>query len=690
MNLQHSIDEFSENIRQDVLALAESDENEMMLLEAFSQIIFDMLSEAGEFDDPLVCYHRARGIEVSGYMLDEDEARVDLFLSIHTNTTPPETVTKQRIDVAFRRLRSFLEWCLSGGHVELEESSPAFDMAAHIHAFKGDLTKVRLCVITDGRTTLESVPPDQNLGDITISRSLWDLIRLHRLKTSGRQRESISLDVTDRFGEPLPCLQATGTQKGYRAFLMLIPGDVLRSIYADFGPRLLETNVRSFLQAHGKVNRGIRDTISREPERFLAYNNGITLTAETVELSECGGGSAITRLNGLQIVNGGQTTASLLATDRGRADLSQVHVAAKLIEIAEGEVQEELVRNVSRYANSQNRISEADFSSNDPFHIRIEELSRTVWAPAVGGSQRQTKWFYERARGQYQDARASEKTPARRRAFAAEHPTRQRFTKTDLAKFENTWDQLPHIVSRGAQKNFTDYMIRLGERDQTVIDRTHFERLVAKAILFRTAERIVQRQNFGGYRANIVTYTLALLSNATSQRLDLDLIWREQNLTPTLQDVIAEISHDVHRIITSPPTARNITEWCKAEKCWEIVRTTISRAPLCRIERELLDITATKREQKRSISSVSPDHVANLRRLVEVNSEGWKMLADWGTETGSLDPSQRQIALRVARALQRRSSIKSTDAERAAAILDRAMELGFAAEAESMESSPWP
>ncbi|MCY3659424.1 MAG: AIPR family protein [Caldilineaceae bacterium] len=685
MTTQHSIEEFSENIRQEVLALAEADEQDMMLSDSFTQTMFDMLSEAGEFDDPQVCYHRARGMEVSGYMVDEDEARVDLFLSIHTNSTPPETVPRQRIEVAYRRLCSFLEWSLTGRHVELEESSPVFDMAAHIHAFKGSLSKVRLCVITDGRTTIESVPKDQNLGSISISSSLWDVVRLHRLSTSGRQRETISIDLMERFGEPIPCLQAESTQEGYRAFLMLIPGEVLRSIYADYGPRLLETNVRSFLQARGKVNRGIRDTITREPERFLAYNNGITLTAETVELNNNGGGRAVSRLDGLQIVNGGQTTASLLATDRGRADLSQVHVAAKLIEIVEGEVHDELVRNVSRFSNSQNRISEADFSSNNPYHVRIEELSRTTWAPAVGGSQRQTKWFYERARGQYQDAKASESTPARRRAFSTEHPTRQRFTKTDLAKFKNTWDQLPHIVSRGAQKNFSDYMIRLEDRDQVVVDRTYFEQLVAQAILFRTAERIVQRQNFGGYRANIVTYTLALLSHATSQRIDLDRIWREQTLTQNLQEVIAELSHDVHRIITNPPTARNITEWCKAEECWKIIRTTVTRAPVNRIERELLNASATRKEQERSISSISSDYVENLRRLVEVNSEGWNILADWGSETGSIDPSQRQLALRIGKALHRGSSIKPKDAEKAVEILDRARELGFAMEAEDIE-----
>ena len=678
MTSQNPMEMFAENLRQDVLALAESDDDGLMLADSFTQTVFDILSEAGEFEDPLVCYHRARGMEVSGYGVDEEEGRLDLFVSIHTNTVPPITVTRQQVEVGFRRIRSFLEWCLSGRYVELEESSPVFDMAAHIYGFRKSLIQVRMSVITDGRTTVETLPQER-IADVSLSGHLWDIVRLHRVSTSGRQRETISIDLNERFGQPLPCLEADLSQDGYRAFLTLIPGHILRSIYSDFGSRLLERNVRSFLQARGKVNRGIRDTIAREPDRFLAYNNGITLTAEAVELCQANGSTAIARLEGLQIVNGGQTTASLLATDRGRADLSQVYVAAKLIEIESGDAHDALVRNVSRYANSQNRISEADFSANDPFHVGMEELSRTVWAPAVGGTQRQTKWFYERARGQYQDARALETTSARRRMFNAENPTRQRFTKTDLAKFENTWDQLPHVVSRGAQKNFSDYMIRLTGRDQVVADRSYFERLVAKAILFRTAERIVQQQNFGGYRANIVTYTLSLISNATGQRLDLESIWREQGLTENLRIVIAELSHEVHRIITNPSSARNITEWCKSERCWEDIRTLASRGPLARISEELLGATATRDEQKRELANLSSDYVANLERLVNVSSERWRMLAEWAAETESIDPGQRQLAIRVGRALERGRTIKAPDAERAVGILDQAIALGFSA-----------
>ena len=230
-------------------------------------------------------------------------------------------------------------------------------------------------------------------------------------------------------------------------------------------------------------------------------------------------------------------------------------------------------------------------------------------------------------------------------------------------------------------------MIRLGERGRAVVDRSHFERLVAKAILFQTAERIVHRENFGGYRANIVTYTLALLSNATSQRLDLDGIWREQTLTENLQEVIAELSRGVHRIITNPPTARNITEWCKTEKCWEVVRDSASHAPVERLRNELLDATATRRGRRRSMADIPSDHVDNLKRVIGVNPEGWTMLATWGRETRAIDVSQRQLALRVGRALHRGNSIGSGDAERAVEILDQAAALGFTVEAEEVEQA---
>ena len=229
-------------------------------------------------------------------------------------------------------------------------------------------------------------------------------------------------------------------------------------------------------------------------------------------------------------------------------------------------------------------------------------------------------------------------------------------------------------------------MIRLGGRDQMVVDRPYFERVVGKAILFRATERIVHQQSFGGYRANIVTYTLALLSNATTQRINFDRIWREQALTEDLRETIAALSHEVYRIITKPPNGRNITEWCKDARCWESVLRDASREPLARISNELLGASETRNEQKRTISSLPSDYVENLKRLVKVSPAGWKMLADWAAETESIDPHERQLALRLGRAIERGSNIKDADAERAVAILDQASSLGFAIEGGALET----
>jgi hypothetical protein len=322
------------------------------------------------------------------------------------------------------------------------------------------------------------------------------------------------------------------------------------------------------------VNQGIRKTILEQPGRFLAYNNGISATAESVRLVELpNGGHGIGWIRNLQIVNGGQTTASIhQAVKKDGADITNVFVQVKLSVIPPDQLSE-MVPLISRYANSQNKVSDADFSANDPFHVRVEALSRTIWAPAADGTQKQTRWFYERARGQYLDEKGRANTPAKKKDFLATHPTHQKFTKTDLAKYANTWDQLPHLVSLGAQKNFLEFTLRQSVNGKTTeFTVTDFHYLIAQAVLFKEAERLVQQLDFGGYRANIVTYTLAYLSWKTNKRIDLGRIWREQGITSALSSAIEDVAKEVHQIIVEPPGGKNVTEWCKKEGCWDAVR----------------------------------------------------------------------------------------------------------------------
>lgn len=680
MDPDEDLRQFSTDLRQEVLLDVDLEGEESLQPEAFTKVVLERLEEAGEIEEGRVCYHRDRGIEVSGYGVDDDGEVLDLFTTIYRADATPTTVGLQDVAVAFRRLRAFWTRASDSYHLQLEESSEAFDMALRIHEIRSSLARVRLFLLTDGVSRSQYRGDDQVDG-IELSFHIWDVVRLHRLATSGQRREPIEIDFVAMFGEGVPCLRAQAETADYGAYLAIFPGRVLNAIYAQYGPRLLELNVRSFLQARGKVNQGIRRTILDEPERFLAYNNGISATASSVELMDLpDGGRGIRSIKGLQIVNGGQTTASLHhAARRDRAELSNVYVPAKLTVIREDRVNE-IVPLISRFANSQNRISEADFSANDPFHVIVENLSRTVWAPATGGTQRQTRWFYERARGQYADALGREVTPARQRRFKQEHPTSQRFTKTDLAKFENTWDQLPHFVSRGAQKNFAEFAIRLSARGKVVPDAAYFRDLVAKAILFRRAEPVVSQREFGGYRANIVTYTLAYIAHATAHRIDLDRIWREQGITQALETAIADVSGDVHRVLTNPPGGANVTEWAKKEACWERVRDLGVAIPA--LEPELISLDrAWRAEPVSGIDAPDEDERHLIAQVAAVPAQTWLQLSHWAKETDNLQTWQRGIAFSVGRRLQQGREPSRKQATQAARILSEAQRLGFRGDA---------
>lgn len=399
------------------------------------------------------------------------------------------------------------------------------------------LAEVRVFVLTNGLSAAKKLDPSEVDGK-PLKFEIWDVERLFRARRAGLPREEVDIDFKELFGEPLRCLPMPRPMIDYTAYFTVIPGDILVALYEEYGARLLELNVRSFLSITGKVNKGIRKTLSEAPERFVAYNNGIVITVdELVTETLSGGGLGIRSVKGLQIVNGGQTTASIhRARKVDKADISSVFVPAKIILAEQGKL-EEMVRLVSRYANSQNVVQVADFSANDPYHVELERLSNVIWCP--GG---QGRWFYERARGQYQVAKAGEgSTAAALRRFKERTPPQRKFTKTELAKFLNTWEQRPHLVSYGAQKNFEQFMqsLRATERTDWLPDEIYFRHLVAKAILYRVVQRIVRQEEFAAYQANIVTYLVAYLASRTGGRLDFDLIWNSQQISHSLRSCYA-------------------------------------------------------------------------------------------------------------------------------------------------------
>jgi len=665
---------FLEELHQSILIEADVEGSEQLRPEVFTRHAIDTLIEAGEIEDAAPCDHRARGVEVHGYGID-DEDTLNLICSIYSGDHDLHAVTPSDITKAFKRLITFWERASEKPyHEQLEESSDAYDMAFHVHSMAKAIRRLNLFVITDGTTSAPRVEVDDSAG-IVVRRSVWDVERLFELESSGQPREPIDIDLAERFGESLPCLSAVADTGGYEAILAIVPGSWLAEIYDEFGARLLELNVRSFLQATGKVNRGIRDTLRDEPGRFLAYNNGISATASAIEFAETkAGGRAIARIRDLQIVNGGQTTASIHRAFVGKVDLSEVSVQAKLT-VVPAERLDEIVPLISRFANSQNKVTEADLSSNDPFHVAVEELSRTVWTPTPEDGLRATRWFYERARGQYRDAVAQEATPAKKKAWKLAHPPNQKFTKTDLAKYANAWDLRPHDVSRGAQKNFTIFMAEL-KRSGVTATEEYFKRLVAKAIVWKKTERLIHDQNYGGYRANLVAYSVAKLSHATTQRVDLDRIWAEQGLDAAHEQAIVDLSRIAWSVLVDQaPAGANVTEWAKREKCWEVMRSEKWEIP----EGVVVTLKVLGR-QATAAGAGGPAEVTDdpaVAECLRVGADGWMALSNWAKQSGNLQGWQRKLSYDVGVRISRGRPPSIKQAAQGKKILAEAQRLGF-------------
>lgn len=551
----------------------------------FAEIVMQHMAEVGMTSDPEVCHYSAKAgnarILVSGFALSEDEEQLDLFVSIYgeaqTITAISDSDTKDAADQCLR----FLERCAKGNLSKtMDESNDAFTLAVAIERSFPTLDQIRIYVLTDRQAKSKYFKAREVAGK-TVKLEVMDIERLYRHWAEGKARDEVVVDFVELAGAPLPCVYVAATSTDYDYALTAIPGEVLRYVYEKYGARLLEANVRSFLSTTGKVNKGIRDTLKEAPQRFMAYNNGVVVVADEASFAANEGGSAsLSWLKGLQIVNGGQTTASVYFTKKRDpdVDLRQVRVPAKIIILRtkDESAEEALIADVSRFANTQNSIRQSDLSANKPFHVRIEALSQTTYCPDGVG-----RWFYERAAGSYATMLAREgTTPVKlKRLRELVIPPSRKITKTDLAKYLNAWAQRPDLVSLGAQKNFERLMQDLTDTAAPLPDVAAFKQMVAKALLFKKAQSVV-RPLFSAFQANITAYLVALVANRIGARINLDKIWLQQGLSGGLVQQLQVWSQEVNGVLHRSSQGRMISEWSKKAECWEAVRDGHYSAPI--------------------------------------------------------------------------------------------------------------
>lgn len=687
------LSKFYEDLNQEIINKAAIDETEDFRENIFTQIYIDHLCEAAEIEDGNVCFHEGRGVKVNGYSIAEDESSIALFVSIYRNNPQLYSVPPSDAIAMLNRAKQFYLKSLKNYQTDIEEAYGAFDLARSIYEYRDAITEVKVILLTNGTIRSTLLEPEEIEG-ITFIPSIWDIERIYRVTTSGAAREKIEFDLRELTGKTLEAIRVTIPEEarilrngetyssgGYTSYFTVFPGDVLYKIYERYDARLLEKNVRAFLQARGGVNKGIKSTILETPEMFLAYNNGISATAEQISVSdEHGGMCTITGLSDFQIVNGGQTTASIFnACIKDKTPLDKIFVQAKITVLSDQSQMERVVPQISACANTQNKVQLADFSANDEFHQAIETLSRTVWAPAKTGGEQQTKWFYERARGQYADIRSREKNV---KYFDSIYPKEQYFDKLELARYENVWDQLPHITSKGGQASFRDFTIRLKKRGKFVPDQEYYQELIAKAIVYRRVRQIVKAQRFQGFWANIADYTTAYISFKSAQRIDLQKIWRTQATSEAFDRMAEVVANALYAYLTETCSGVNTTQWCKKEQCWSDIKSKLNIPLSPELAAELLPIGKSK---SAGISSPNEPEKGLIDDIKSVSADVWFAVASWGKETGSLPGFQCGISGTLGRYVGWSKAPSIKQAKQGLKILRIAVAKGLVTEASIIE-----
>lgn len=625
--------------------------------EEFLALYTSALIDAEEFEDfEQLAFEgvgtRGRRIQIDGYCYDELDNCLEIVICPFTDSIDAETLTVTEANTVFRRAQAFVEESLSGFLLENgEESSPGYGLAADIKHRFSSVSRYKFYIVTDMvmSNRIKEIP-EATIGDIPVEYHIWDIERLQALQASRTGKEDIIINLKDFSASGIPCLEAGSTSE-YTAYLCNIPGKVLADLYNRYGGRLLEGNVRSFLTVKGKINKGIRNTILNEPSMFFAYNNGIAATASDVGLEKTATGTFIVEITALQIVNGGQTTVSLataMLNDQDRADeLRSIYVPMKL-SVVSPEKAVNLIPHIAKYANAQNAVSAADFFSNHAFHVRMEELSRRLMAPAVMGNQYGTRWYYERARGQYRQEQAH-MTKAEKNRFLTRNPKSQMFTKTDLAKYHEIYRMLPHQVSTGAQKNFmkfADWATESWEKDNTGFNEDFFKRIVSLNILFKKTDSIVKYAPWYelGYKAQVVAYTLSLLfyvikRDCPDSSFDFRGVWNHQDITYATELQIAEIAQKVYEYLIDPKReVQNVTEWAKREACWKGVKSLPITLYSNFID-ELIPASVQKEAERDAKSIQKQDNkVSAMVAVAEYGVDRWKELLQWGINNRVLSP----------------------------------------------------
>lgn len=597
--MNRGLKNYIEAIQSDVAALVYSDGEGASFEDKFTEHCIEILDSIGKSEGARVLSYinpDSQGRidwKINGYCLKDefkDDSNpaffetLDLFITYFNQSTYDYNISKDDFQKSINQIKKFLNAALKGHIDHIDPAQTELNQLLKIILKqKSNFNRMNVFFLINGNSNheLEKITI-KGFDDLDIFVHVWDIPRFYKLSESSSNREPIEIDfkevISNNTQQGIQCLKMPYVNELYECYLAILPGEVLSKLYKEYSNELLESNVRAFLGQTGKYNKGIRDTIREKPQMFLPYNNGITATAENVETILVDNQLYLTKLLDFQIVNGGQTTASLFHTQKKfkDADLSSVFVQMKLTVIKDVDQKNIEVPLIARYANSQNKVSELDLRSNNPYFVQLESLSRKKYVVVPHNRNMFTLWYFERINGQYKESLNKLATPAQQRKFKEQNPTNQKYVKSDVAKYINIWELEPHFVSQGAQKNFIHFVKKINElvKKNKFPGENFYKKLIANAILFKTADKLFGRKNIDAIgdtnlKSFTVAYTLSYFYHKIDNRLDLWKIYEEQVVPDDIKTVLKSLLIMVYDFLISSSSNSLISEYCKRESTWK-------------------------------------------------------------------------------------------------------------------------
>lgn len=695
-NYQEYKQEFLDSLRADSAINGSDTQDEFLsctlgMLEDFDEV--QSPQKVGFGDKRCSGQHVMR---IDAYAFDETDHSLELFINDFQDTYETENLTGSKVDELYWRMYYFLDEVCNGKIANyFDDSDDALKIAALIkrrmNAIGDDpeqILKIRMFILTNKELSTDIL--NRNLLETKIRKTkgsktvkstkkikkadfngkpleinIWNLERFYE-KEKSFSSDPIVIDFRNDYScDGIPCIKGNiGENLGYEAYIAIIPGKLLSEIYIEHGSKVLEGNVRAFLGTSGSksVNSGIRRTINNEPDKFFTYNNGIATTAADVETEEKDGQLYITKIVDLQIINGGQTTASLAEAvlKKTNPELNGIFVPMKLTVIDDRETENEdgvrfydqMVQNIAKYANSQNKVTAADLFSNDPFHIWMEKMSKKIFAPAIHYSV-PTGWYYERSRKRYEQEQFKLKSETDRKRFRAKYPKEQLITKEQLGMYLTTMKEQPNIVAKGKNfviKEFNTIISQDYKTNKGCFNEFYFKKCICAAIIYRTVDNYLESHKdsarkptgfwykAGGYKLDIVPYTIAKIIHSVPAgfTLDWNYIWNRQDLSPAFMHEIEMVTKmtndficDSHGVI--------VTEYCKRPETWVSYRDNVRYTPSEKFLSELMPESITKEQEVASQKDQKDTNDLNyVTKIIKLGAGYWQRLLEEGTSRAAL------------------------------------------------------